>query len=133
VAPGSPGCLPGRRFPRSRSDRSRGFLYGLSDDGGRDEVDESIPARRSSSSTRSCRRLISADCSAQTRYASESSRASPACGSADSSSAEDTPGTPGTARKPAPQPASSQQPATACPAARNATPATSHNIPTLAE
>ena len=26
VVPGSPGCLTGRRFPRSRSDRSRGFL-----------------------------------------------------------------------------------------------------------
>ena len=26
VVPGSPGCLPGRRFPRSRSDRSRGFF-----------------------------------------------------------------------------------------------------------
>ena len=62
MAPGSPGCLPGRRFPRYRSDRSRGFfLYGLSDDGGRDDTDESIPARRSSSSTRACRRLISAD------------------------------------------------------------------------
>jgi len=53
VVPGSPGCFPGRRFPRSRSDRSRGcFLYGLSDDGGRDDVDGSWPARRSSSSTR---------------------------------------------------------------------------------
>src|SRR6185312_14717549 len=98
------------------------FLYGLSDDGGRDDTDESIPARRSSSSTRACRRLISADCSAHTRYASESSRASPACGSAYSSSAEGTPGTPGTALKPAPQPASSQQPATACPAARKGHP-----------
>jgi hypothetical protein len=26
AVPGSPGCLPGRRFPRSRSDRSRGFF-----------------------------------------------------------------------------------------------------------
>ena len=43
VVPGSPGCLPGRRFPRSRSDRSPFFfLYGLSDDGGRDDVDESL-------------------------------------------------------------------------------------------
>jgi hypothetical protein len=47
VDPGSPGCLPGRRFPRSRSDRSFFFLYGLSDDGGRDDVDESLPACRS--------------------------------------------------------------------------------------
>ena len=43
VVPGSPGCLPGRRFPRSRSDRSLlFFLYGLSDDGGRDDVDDSL-------------------------------------------------------------------------------------------
>jgi len=38
--------------PRSRSDRFRPFfLYGLSDDGGRDDVDESRRAWRSSSST----------------------------------------------------------------------------------
>jgi hypothetical protein len=43
VVPGSPGCFPGRRFPRSRSDRSRPFfLYGLSDDGGRDDEAESL-------------------------------------------------------------------------------------------
>ena len=35
------------RFPRSRSDRSLpGFLYGLSDDGGRADVDESLPLCR---------------------------------------------------------------------------------------
>jgi hypothetical protein len=56
VVPGSPGCLPGRRFPRSRSDRSRLFLYGLSDEGGRDDVDESRRPRRSSSSTRADKR-----------------------------------------------------------------------------
>ena len=56
VVPGSPGCFPGRRFPRSRSDRSRPFfLYGLSDDGGLDDVDESLPACRSRSSTRAAR------------------------------------------------------------------------------
>ncbi len=45
VVPGSPGCLPGRRFPRSRSDQSLlFFLYGLSDDGGRDDVAESLRA-----------------------------------------------------------------------------------------
>ena len=33
VIPGSPGCLPGRRFPRSRSDLSLPFsLYGLSEE-----------------------------------------------------------------------------------------------------
>ena len=37
--------LPGRRFPRSREDLSRPcFLYGLSDDGGRDDMDESLRA-----------------------------------------------------------------------------------------
>jgi hypothetical protein len=51
--PGSPGCFPGRRFPRSRSDRSLGFFAcGLSEDGGLDEFDESLPSRRSSSATR---------------------------------------------------------------------------------
>ena len=45
VTPGAPGCFPGRRFPRSRSDRSvPPFLYELSDDGGFDDVEES-PAR----------------------------------------------------------------------------------------
>ena len=45
VDPGSPGCLPGRRFPRSRSDRSLlFFLYGLSEDGGRDDVEEFLAA-----------------------------------------------------------------------------------------
>ena len=42
VVPGSPGCLPGARLPFSRSDRSRGsflpFSYGLSEDGGFDDV-----------------------------------------------------------------------------------------------
>ena len=108
VVPGSPGCLPGRRFPRSRSDRSRGlFLYGLSDDGGRDEFDESRPARRSRSSTRARSCPIS-------WYASASRAASSACGSADSSSAESTPGTSGTASKPAPSAADDQQPAATC-------------------
>ena len=57
AVPGPPGCLPGRRFPRSRSDRSRGFfLYGLSDDGGREEFEESPRTCRSSSSIRACSR-----------------------------------------------------------------------------
>jgi hypothetical protein len=48
VDPGSPGCLPGRRCPRPRSDRSLlfffFFLYGLSEEGGLDDVEESLPA-----------------------------------------------------------------------------------------
>ena len=91
VVPGSPGCFPGRRFPRSRKDRSRGsfFPYGLSDDGGLDDVDESLAACRSSCSTRAVSSAIS-------RYASASRAASSACGNAESSSAEGTPDTSGT-------------------------------------
>jgi len=49
VDPGSPACFPGRRFPRSRNDRPLPlFLYGLSEDGGLDDVDESFPACHSS-------------------------------------------------------------------------------------
>jgi hypothetical protein len=45
--------LPGLRPERPRSDRSRGFFsYGLSEEGGLDDVEESLPGRRSSSSTR---------------------------------------------------------------------------------
>jgi hypothetical protein len=66
----APGCLPRLRPLRPRSDRSRGFfLYGLSDDGGRDDVPESLPRRRSSCATRS---LSSVNC------ASAASRAAPA-------------------------------------------------------
>ena len=54
VEDSAPGCLPRFRPLRPRSDRSRGFfLYGLSDDGGLDDVPESLPRRRSSSATRS--------------------------------------------------------------------------------
>lgn len=49
----APGCLPGLRADRRRSDRSFGFfLYGLSDEGGRDDVEESLPRRRSRSAAR---------------------------------------------------------------------------------
>ena len=48
---GAPGCLPGLRPDRARSDRSRGFFrYGVSEDGGFDDVDESLPRRRRNSS-----------------------------------------------------------------------------------
>jgi hypothetical protein len=56
--------LARRPFPHWRNDRSRPFfLYGLSDDGGRDDVDESLPSRRSSSSTRACSRSARAESS----------------------------------------------------------------------
>ena len=103
VDPGSPGCFPGRRFPRSRSDRSPPFfLYGLSDDGGRDDVDESLRPCRSSSSTRADKcstctdsRPACAVSAAISRYASVSRTASSAAGRPDSSSAEGTPVTTG--------------------------------------
>lgn len=48
----APGCFPGLRPDLPRSDRSRGFfLYGLSDEGGLDDVEESLSRRRRSSST----------------------------------------------------------------------------------
>ncbi len=52
--PGAPGCVPGLRPERVRDERFRaGLFHGASDDGGRDEFDESIPRRRSNSATRS--------------------------------------------------------------------------------
>ena len=97
VVPGPPGCLPGRRLPRSRNDRSAPFfLYGLSEDGGRDDVDESFAAWRSSCPTLAARRSFCAVSSAISRYASASRAASSAAGRAESSSAEGTPGTPDT-------------------------------------
>ena len=114
VVPGSPGCFPGRRFPFSRSDRSRDgfFPYGLSDDGGLDDVEESFPARRSRASTRAASRPFSATASstravssrtwpvscAITRYASASRSASTPRGKTASSSADGRPGSSGTAR-----------------------------------
>ena len=90
-------------LPRSRSDRSVllfSFLCGPSEEGGREDVDESWRARRSSSSTRAESRSFSAvsrsTCpvsSAISRYAPASRTASPAAGSADSCSAEGRPGT----------------------------------------
>jgi hypothetical protein len=78
------------------------FLYGLSDDGGRDDVDESLRTRRLRSSTSADSRSTRAVSSPISRYASASSGG----GSADSSSAEGTSGTPSTAhnhRHPGPQ------------------------------
>ena len=43
----APGCFPGLRPDAPRSDRSRGFfLYGLSDEGGFDDVEESLSSRQ---------------------------------------------------------------------------------------
>ena len=43
----APGCLPGLRPDLPRSDRSFGFfLYGLSEDGDLDELEESLPSSR---------------------------------------------------------------------------------------
>ena len=52
VTPGSPGCLPGLRPERPRNPEGFGvgLSYGLSEDGGREEFDESAPTRRRNSS-----------------------------------------------------------------------------------
>ena len=43
----APGCLPGLRPDLPRSDLSFGFLvYGLSEEGGLDDVEESLPSSR---------------------------------------------------------------------------------------
>jgi hypothetical protein len=44
--------LPGRRPEEVRDERRTGLRYGESDDGGRLEVDESAPSRRSNSAIR---------------------------------------------------------------------------------
>ncbi len=78
VCPGSPGCFPRGRPDDVRDDRFGAFVYGSSDDGGRDDVRLSLPAWRSSSSTRAVNRSISASRSAiaaacsTTRHASSS-------------------------------------------------------------
>ena len=61
----APGCLPGLRPDRVRDDRFlAGFLsHGASEEGGRDEFDESADRRRSSSAIRS-------DSSASIRFSS---------------------------------------------------------------
>src|SRR5450755_1052403 len=62
--PGSPGCFPGLRPDRSRDDRGLAgcLLHGASEDGGREEFDESAPSRRSSSATRAVNLSICAAC-----------------------------------------------------------------------
>jgi hypothetical protein len=66
VAPGSPGCLPGRRFDASRKDRRRAWRdwrsVAVSDDGGSDEFDEFWPSFASRSATRRDSASIVAAC-----------------------------------------------------------------------
>jgi hypothetical protein len=57
-APGAPGCLPAARPPRRSP--GAGGLPSPSDDGGRDELEESPPRRRSSSATRACSAWLTA-------------------------------------------------------------------------
>jgi hypothetical protein len=61
-APGAPGCLPGARppLPPRRCCRGAGGLPSPSDDGGRDELEESLPRRRSSSATRAASAALAA-------------------------------------------------------------------------
>ena len=117
-----PGCLPGLRPDLCRSDRSCGFfLYGLSDDGGLDDVEESLSSRRRSSSTCAASAAIcasrAASCAAasssraaaasRNRALRSSSSATRARSHATSSDAG-TCGVSGTTRTP-PQPADSHQ------------------------
>ena len=110
--------LPQRPVPRGF------FLYGLSDDGGLDDVDESRSSRFSSRPTRALSSLIS-------RYASASRAASSSCGRAASSSADGRAGTHRAQQETMPP----QHPARpAHPRTRTATrPITSNNTLTLAE
>src|ERR1019366_7615449 len=76
----APGCLPGLRPDRLRSDRSLVFFwYGLSEEGGLEDVEESLPRRRSSSSTRaastaSCARAAASCAAASSSPSSAASR-----------------------------------------------------------
>src|SRR5664279_4402714 len=72
--PGSPGCLPGLRPDRSRQERCfAGFLFhGGSEDGGREEFDESAPSWRSSSVTLAVNRSINSACAATNSRSSAS-------------------------------------------------------------
>jgi len=83
VEDGAPGCLPGLRPDRPRKDRSRVFfLYGLSEDGGFEDVEESLPRRRSSSSTRAASTASCAAASSSRAAAASRSRALSASSSA---------------------------------------------------
>ncbi len=68
----APGCLPGLRPERVRDERrfARALSHGASEDGGREEFDESAPNRRSSSAIRSA-------CSPMTRSCSTTRAESP--------------------------------------------------------
>ena len=91
VKPGSPGCLPGDRPEGSRRDRGGG-LPGPSDDGGFDDVRESLRSNASSSATRAVNTAICASRSASQRvplHHGTSNRAS----RSSSSTVEDEPDT----------------------------------------
>ena len=83
VEDGAPGCLPGLRPDWPRSDRSFGFfVYGLSDEGGLEEVDESLSRRRRSSSTCAASAASCAAASSSRARAASRSRALTASSSA---------------------------------------------------
>lgn len=91
VKPAPPGCLPGARPVRSRLDFG-GALAGPSDEGGFDDVRESLPSNASSSATRRINTSLRArSCSivASRRASASSSRASRSSSSAGTGS--DTP------------------------------------------
>src|SRR2546423_13620047 len=68
----APGCFPGLRPDLPRSDRSRGLRYGPSDDGGFDDVEESLSSRRRNSSTCAASAAICASRTASCAAASSS-------------------------------------------------------------
>ena len=69
----APGCLPGSRPERPRSDRSSGFFwYGLPEEDGFDDVDESPPGFRRNSSTCAASASIRASRTASCAAASSS-------------------------------------------------------------
>ena len=75
----APGCLPGLRPVFFRRERSRGLRYGPSDDGGLEDVEDSLPRRlRSSStcaaSTASCASRTASSAAASSSRAARASR-----------------------------------------------------------
>ena len=97
VVPGSPGCFPGGACPApAATGPAPFFLYGLSDEGGFEEVEESLPPGAQVLHLRGQAPDLRGQLADQPVRVSQPRRQLPA-DSADSSSAEGKPGTSGTA------------------------------------
>jgi hypothetical protein len=72
--PGSPGCFPGLRPDRCRDDRAFAgfFVYGESEDGGREELDESAASLRSNSAILAVSLSLNSACDATNSRSSAS-------------------------------------------------------------